>query len=77
MKSLCLIRWTDLPSFDQLPSWINSKEEVFHQVRYDLQIRVSWPSIDFAIYYDGKRVASQSVDVDFSESGTTFRPMKG
>ena len=70
VKKLCVVKWRDIPPYDSLPTWINAAGQELRQVRYEIRIVCSGASIDFAIYYEDQRVASQNVSVDFEDSGT-------
>jgi hypothetical protein len=65
VKQLCKIRWCKVPNFAALPKWTNSKGKVFRQVCYDIKMLTEGGSLDFAIYYEGQRMASQNVSIDY------------
>lgn len=71
VKRLCLIRWAKIPLFQKLPSWQNTEGKVLHQICYEVRMVAQGASLDFAIYHNRKRMASQSVAVDFDTSGHT------
>lgn len=68
---MCLIKWTDIPDFGKLPVWKNDSSKVVRQIYYDVKMVTDGGSLDFAVYYEGKRVASKNVSVSYErESGT-------
>ncbi|KFA54890.1 hypothetical protein S40293_08558 [Stachybotrys chartarum IBT 40293] len=71
VRKLCLIKWTDIPDFGKLPMWKNGSGKVVRQICYDVKMFTDGGSLDFAVYYEGKRVASKNVSVSYeTESGT-------
>lgn len=74
VKRLCMIRWSKVPPFDSLPTWENKKHKVFRHICYEVKMVSDGVSLDFQIFYEGSMVASKNVDVDFTDSGTAFRP---
>ncbi|KND95002.1 hypothetical protein TOPH_00406 [Tolypocladium ophioglossoides CBS 100239] len=74
VKRLCMIRWSKVPAFDSLPTWENKKQEVFRHICYEVKMVTDGASLDFQIFYEGNMVAAKNVDVDFTDSGTAYRP---
>ncbi|PNY28423.1 Uncharacterized protein TCAP_01645 [Tolypocladium capitatum] len=74
VKRLCMIRWSKVPAFDSLPTWQNGKRKVFRHVCYEVRMVTDGASLDFQIFYEGNMVAAKNVDVDFTGSGTAYRP---
>ncbi|POR38244.1 Uncharacterized protein TPAR_01548 [Tolypocladium paradoxum] len=74
VKRLCMIRWSKVPAFDSLPTWENKKQKVFRHICYEVKMVTDGASLDFQIFYEGNMVASKNVDVDFTGSGTAYRP---
>ncbi|KOS18874.1 hypothetical protein ESCO_000809 [Escovopsis weberi] len=74
VRTLCVIRWSRVPDFEALPSWVNAKGETFRTVHYDVKMVANGVSLDFEISHEGTVVASKNVAVDFDTSGSLFRP---
>ncbi|KAI9166988.1 Heat shock 70 kDa protein 12B [Paramyrothecium foliicola] len=65
VKELCKIRWSKIPNFASLPTWKNRQGQVYRQVQYDIKMTMDSGSLDFAVYHNGIRMASQNVSVEF------------
>lgn len=72
-----MIRWSRIPSFDELPIWTNAKGETFHQVRYEIRMVPDGASLDFEVFYEGVMVASRNVQVDCTDSGAKAQGQSG
>lgn len=74
VKRLCLIKWSKIPAFDDLPTWRNTQDKVIRHLCYEVRMVADGTSLDFAIYHQSKRVASQNVAIDFEGSGRPRMP---
>lgn len=75
VKQLCVVRWTGaaVPNFDKLAPWTNAQGEIYHDVSYKVQMVVNGPVIDFTLKYNKATLGSDSVNIDYSESGSAAR----
>ncbi|KAF4962299.1 hypothetical protein FSARC_9617 [Fusarium sarcochroum] len=64
VKLLCEIKASELPKWDELPVWTNKDGKVFRRITYELRIVSDGSSLEFAVYYKDKRLASESVMFD-------------
>ena len=67
VKSLCRIEWSKIPIFSSLPKWQNENGTLFRKLAYDITMTVVGSSLDFAIYYKGRRMGSQNVAIKFED----------
>ena len=68
VSMFCNINWEAEIDFNNVPTWTNPVGKVFYKLKYDIEMTCSGGSIDFAIYYNGKRQGSKSIAVDFKDS---------
>ncbi|KAI9171325.1 Heat shock 70 kDa protein 12A [Paramyrothecium foliicola] len=62
---LCTITWNQVVDFEKLPLWTNKLGKVFRKLKYDIEMTCEDGTVDFAIYFQGKRVGGRNVHVDF------------
>lgn len=67
VTKLCDFTWDTNIDFINLPVFKNSLGKVYTRVEFDIEMTCSGGSIDFAVYHDGKRVASRNVSVEFQD----------
>ena len=65
MNNLCTITWDTAIDVTSLPTFTNSLGKVFYQLQYEVEMTCTGASLDFAVYYKGKRQGSKHVVVDF------------
>ncbi|TQN67607.1 Heat shock 70 kDa protein 12B, partial [Colletotrichum shisoi] len=65
VKKLCDVKWNKTVDFETLPRFTNSLGKVFGKLNFTVEMVCAGASIDFTIIYDGKRVCSKNVEVDF------------
>lgn len=73
VRKLCRVRWSSVPDFKTLPKAETESGDVFRELNYEIKVVTHGVSQDFQVFYKGKMVAAQSVDVDFSESGRSIK----
>ncbi|OAQ91004.1 actin-like ATPase domain-containing protein [Purpureocillium lilacinum] len=65
VKSLCTVSWNEPISINNLPIEINQEETLYHILRYQIEMTCAGGIAEFAVIYQGKRVASHSVQVEY------------
>ncbi|KAF5542336.1 mitochondrial-type heat shock 70 [Fusarium mexicanum] len=65
VEKLCEIHWTRNISLESLPTWTNPLGKVYHDLRYQVEMTCEDGTVDFTLYYEGKRVGAHNVDVQF------------
>ena len=73
VRRLCLIKWSTIPNFDDLPIWTNNKHKEYRQICYEVQMLFDGAQLAFTVTYDGHEVAAQNVVVDFSSGRESYR----
>ncbi|PFH57558.1 hypothetical protein XA68_14878 [Ophiocordyceps unilateralis] len=68
VSRLCVIRWSKVPNFHQLPRFTNSSGNTIRQIPYDIKMIPNGLSLDFEVFYDGVVVASRNVNIDCDQS---------
>lgn len=62
---MCQMAWNQKVSFESLPTWTNSIGKVYHRLNFDIKMACEDGTVEFMIYYQGKRVGGQHVEVEF------------
>ncbi|KAF5235489.1 hypothetical protein FANTH_11713 [Fusarium anthophilum] len=65
VNELCEIRWTRNIKLESLPTYTNSLGKVYHRLSFDIEMTCEDGTVDFTVYYKGKRVGAHNVDVRF------------
>ncbi|KAK4087199.1 hypothetical protein Purlil1_8497 [Purpureocillium lilacinum] len=65
VKSLCTVSWNEPISINTLPTETNKIGISYHVLRYEIEMRCAGGIAEFAVIYQGKRVASHSVQVEY------------
>ncbi|KAF5638257.1 mitochondrial-type heat shock 70 [Fusarium tjaetaba] len=65
VNELCEIRWTRNINLESLPTYTNSLGKVYHRLSFDIEMTCEDGTVDFTVYYEGKRVGAHNVDVQF------------
>lgn len=65
VNELCEIRWTRNINLESLPTYTNPLGKVYHELIYDIEMTCEDGTVDFTVYYKGKRVGAHNVDVQF------------
>ncbi|KAF4951137.1 hypothetical protein FGADI_7752 [Fusarium gaditjirri] len=65
VNELCEIRWTRNINLESLPTYTNALGKVYHTLTYDIEMTCEDGTVDFTVYYKGKRVGAHNVDVQF------------
>ncbi|RKL33579.1 hypothetical protein BFJ72_g9803 [Fusarium proliferatum] len=65
VNELCEIRWTRNINLESLPTYTNPLGKVYHELIYDIEMTCEDGTVDFTVYYEGKRVGAHNVDVQF------------
>jgi hypothetical protein len=69
VKKLYTLRWSSIPSFQSLPTWINPKGRIIRQISYDLRMTSNGVTLEFEAIYDHKVVASTKIAIDYGHCG--------
>ncbi|KAK0636532.1 hypothetical protein B0T17DRAFT_571447 [Bombardia bombarda] len=67
---LCTIQWDTQIDVHSLPTFTNSLGEVFYELQYEIEMTCSGASVDFAVYFQGKRQGSKNVGVKYEIDNT-------
>lgn len=62
---MCQMVWNQRVSFESLPTWTNSIGKVYHKLKFDIEMTCEDGTVEFIIYYQGKRVGGRHVEVEF------------
>ncbi|KAH7006186.1 hypothetical protein EDB82DRAFT_472866 [Fusarium venenatum] len=65
VQQLCVIQWTRDINIDSLPTYANSLGKVFHKLNYEIEMTCEDGTVEFTVYFEGKRVGAHNVDVQF------------
>ncbi|KAI8720957.1 hypothetical protein NCS52_00541900 [Fusarium sp. LHS14.1] len=66
VKPLCEIKVPHIPNWDKLPRWKNSNGEEFRRFGYELCMVSDGTSLDLSVYYNKRKIASQSASFESS-----------
>ncbi|KAF5964939.1 hsp70 family chaperone [Fusarium coicis] len=65
VNELCEVRWTRNINLESLPTYTNSLGKVYHKLSFDIEMTCEDGTVDFTVYYEGKRVGAHNVNVQF------------
>ncbi|EHK15660.1 uncharacterized protein TRIVIDRAFT_228686 [Trichoderma virens Gv29-8] len=77
VKELCDVRWSSVPDFDSLPTWINPIGDVIRRVNYDVKMTSNGVTLDFEIIYNNQVMASKKIGIDYGRCGSTVNQALG
>lgn len=63
---LCSVNWDKTVTLDSLPRKKNRVGMIYHILHFEIEMTCNGQTIDFAVYYKGKRVAKHNVAVEYS-----------
>jgi hypothetical protein len=65
VERMCQLKWNRHVRLESLPKYTNPIGEVYHELKYTVEMACEDGTVDFAVYHDGVRVGAQNVEVDF------------
>jgi len=65
VKSLCTVSWNKPVSINTLPTETNKEGTPYHVLDYEIEMTCAGGIAEFAVIYEGKRVANHSVQVEY------------
>ncbi|KAJ4137767.1 hypothetical protein NW768_003357 [Fusarium equiseti] len=65
VQELCEIEWTRDINLESLPTYTSPLGKVFHQLGYEIEMTCEDGTVDFTVYFEGKRVGAHNVEVQF------------
>ncbi|UKZ77425.1 hypothetical protein TrVFT333_005146 [Trichoderma virens FT-333] len=77
VKKLCDVRWSSVPDFDSLPTWINPIGDVIRRIDYDVKMTSNGVTLDFEIIYNNQVMASKKIGIDYGRCGSTVNQALG
>ncbi|KAL6908481.1 hypothetical protein GGI43DRAFT_379335 [Trichoderma evansii] len=69
VKELYKLRWSTVPDFYSLPTWINAKGQTIRRISFDTKMISNGVTLDFDIVYKGQVVASKNIGIDYGHCG--------
>ena len=65
VNRLCTVSWNEPISINTLPTETNPEGTLFHVLNYEIDMTCTGGIAEFAVIYQGKRVASHKVNVEY------------
>ncbi|QYS98211.1 hypothetical protein H0G86_005401 [Trichoderma simmonsii] len=70
VKRLCKVRWSSVPDFNSLPTWINPIGKVVRRINYDVKMKSNGVTLDFEVMYKNRVMASKKIGIDYTCCGS-------
>ncbi|POR31964.1 Uncharacterized protein TPAR_07826 [Tolypocladium paradoxum] len=65
VRKLCTVTWNHQVTLDELPTKTNKQGKIYHILYYDIETTCDGVGAEFAVYFQGKRVAGEHVEVEY------------
>ena len=65
VTKICSIKWAAPVDISSLPTFTNSIGKVYHVMLLEYRLNCSGASVDFAVYYNGKKQGAKNIVIDY------------